>query len=157
MNDEEKQAAIYEHAKQVSLSILDSGEEVSPVVLFIKGENIGGVEVPTNIKPQHQWRAVMRGFLGAMNKWADAFCFVTETWTSKVANDEHWQEHAPPSEDPKRGEALLVTLYANGKQLSTAMMAFTRKDGKVTHDGKWIETGPGSGFEVGPGSILPNT
>lgn len=155
MNLESQQAAIYENAKKTALAILESGEPVEPVILFMREGSAGGLQLPTGIEPKEKWREMMRLIMKWMADFSDAFCFVTEVWTSSVPKDTPREDYTSPSDDPNRKEALLVTLYAKEKQICTAFLPFTRKDGKVAHEDKWIETGPGQDFETQPGSILP--
>jgi hypothetical protein len=136
MNVEQEQAGLLTTAKHAAELILQKGQEVRPLLLTLHGEELKNITLVAMPIPMSN-RAESRAFLIGAAQAFPLFVTVQEIWKSHCTKEEAEDPNRPPpSQDPKRTEAVAVCLIYQGKTIHQDMLVFVRKDGKVTF-GKW--------------------
>lgn len=150
--DEQIQNALFKTAREGAVSILGSGEKVIPMFMAVGESGLVIEPLPMGDK------SFARATLGLLGKIYPSFVTIHEVWKTVLTKEQYESEpelkNRPPSQDPNRTEALVVTLIVNGKTAKQDMLDFVRKDGKVTI-GKWSSDQGVEKVEVPKGSIFP--
>jgi hypothetical protein len=73
----------------------------------------------------------------AKNMGYDVVIVLSESWMTSHPIEEQDKEHPPPSEDPKRTEALIVCMkHRDGSEVLVVVPFVRGEDGKITSFGK---------------------
>jgi hypothetical protein len=110
-------AGFHDHILDTAVSIVESGKEQAAPVIFILSNDGKLAIIPAGPFPKEVIAAFQKAVVGEPMVRACAMVF--EAWVSSHPKEVDRKSVCMPSEDPNRGEAIIVSIMTAGRQAMT--------------------------------------